>query len=112
MVRRLCPVCSQPHAPDPVVLETLGFMPINAAFRRPVGCTACGHSGFKGRIALTELLVVDDEISRLILRGADTRELAAAAEAAGMRHLLGDGIAKAAAGLTTIEEALRVSSQN
>ena len=61
---------------------------------------------------MTELLVVDDEIGRLILRAADTREIAAAGEASGMRPLLGDGLTKAAAGLTTIEEALRVSSQN
>ena len=112
LVRRLCPSCSEPHQPDPVVLETLGFTDTGAAFRRPVGCPSCGGGGFKGRLALTELLVVDDEIARLILRGADTREVAIAAEAAGMRSLLRDGLTKAASGLTTIEEALRVSSQH
>jgi len=112
LVRRLCPACSESHQPDPVVLETLGFSGADAGFRRPVGCPVCKGSGFKGRLALTELLVVDDDIARLVLRGADTREIATAAESAGMRSLLGDGLAKAAIGLTTIEEALRVSSQH
>ena len=83
--------------------------PEDTRFRRPVGCAKCGGSGFKGRVALTELLVVDDDVARLILAGSDTRDIAAAA---GMRDLLADGMVKAAAGLTTIEEVLRVTSQN
>jgi len=85
-------------------------MPDAANFHRPAGCGACNGSGYRGRIALIELLTVDDQIAKLILRRADTREIAQAAEAAGMRSLLADGVGKAAAGLTTIEEVLRVAS--
>ncbi len=112
LVRRLCAECSEPFTPDPAVIERLGIAVSDARFRRPVGCPKCGKSGFKGRVALAELLIVDDEIARLILKGADTREVAATAEAAGMRSLLADGLAKAAAGVTTIEEALRVANQS
>jgi general secretion pathway protein E len=112
LVRRLCGHCSEPYRPDPTVLEKLGAIAGEANYRRAAGCPKCGNSGFKGRIALAELLVVDDEIARLILKGADTREIAHAAETAGMRPLLSDGLAKAAAGLTTIEEALRVANQS
>jgi general secretion pathway protein E len=112
LVRRLCSHCSESYQPDAAVLKKLGAPTDGVEYRRPVGCPKCGDSGFKGRIALAELLVVDDEIARLILKGADTREIAQAAEAAGMRPLLADGLAKAAAGLTTIEEALRVANQS
>jgi general secretion pathway protein E len=74
-------------------------------------CTACGGSGYRGRIALLELLVVNDEIGRLILRRADARDIADAAAKAGMQTLLGDGLAKAAAGQTTLAEALRVANE-
>jgi general secretion pathway protein E len=79
-------------------------------FWRAVGCPACNNSGYSGRIALLEFLPVDDTIARLILRRADTREIGEAATAGGMRSLRGDGIAKARRGLTTLEEALRVTA--
>ena len=110
LVRRLCMACRVPYAPDPALLAPFGNMPDAANFHRPVGCGACNGSGYRGRIALIELLTVDDRIAKLILRRADTREIAQAAEAAGMRSLLADGVGKAAAGLTTIEEVLRVAS--
>ena len=110
LVRRLCMACRVPYAPDPALLAPFGNMPDAANFHRAVGCGACNGSGYRGRIALIELLTVDDQIAKLILRRADTREIAQAAEAAGMRSLLADGVGKAAAGLTTIEEVLRVAS--
>ncbi len=75
------------------------------------GCEACGHSGFRGRIALFELLIVDDEISRLILARAEAREIQKAALAAHMRTMALDGFIKAREGLTTIEEVLRVTRE-
>jgi general secretion pathway protein E len=74
------------------------------------GCARCGGSGYAGRVAVLEFLRVDDQISRLILRRADTPDIVASAEAAGMRSLFADGVSKAAAGLTTLEEVLRVAS--
>jgi len=110
LVRRLCTACRAPYAPDPALLAPFGGVPELAHFHRAVGCGACNGSGYRGRVALIELLAVDDQIAKLILRRADTREIAQAAEAGGMRSLLADGIGKAAAGLTTVEEVLRVAS--
>ncbi|OYW46151.1 MAG: type II secretion system protein GspE [Sphingomonadales bacterium 32-68-7] len=112
LVRRLCTACREPYEPDALALEPLGACAQPRAFHRPVGCPACGGSGYRGRIALTEVLVIDEAIGRLVLQRADTREIARAGEAAGMRTLLADGMAKAAGGLTSLEEVLRVSSGN
>jgi general secretion pathway protein E len=80
-------------------------------FYKPHGCDACGQTGFRGRIALFELLEMDEEISRLILVRAEAREVQRAAVDAGMRLMLADGIAKAQVGLTTVEEILRVTRE-
>ena len=110
LVRRLCTECREPFAASPELLADVG-LPADSdnRFWRAVGCPSCNGSGYAGRIALLEFLPVDDTIARLILRRADTREIAEAASAGGMRSLRGDGIAKARRGLTTLEEALRVT---
>jgi general secretion pathway protein E len=112
LVRRLCANCCEAYEPDRALFANFGVQPFRSDFRRAAGCKHCGGSGFRGRLAITELLVVDDEVARLILKGADTRAIAAAAGAAGMRDLVVDGLMKASAGLTTIEEVLRVASQS
>ena len=73
------------------------------------GCPACDQTGFKGRLAIIELLMMSDAVARLVLDRAETREISAAACAAGMRTMIQDGAAKVRAGLTTIEEVLRVT---
>ena len=111
LVRRLCPHCREPFAPTPEMLEALGVDgPAEGLERlyRPVGCAACGQSGFRGRIAVLELLVVDEETERLVLARAESREIQAAA---GLRTMLEDGLAKAMAGLTTLDEVLRVTRE-
>ncbi len=114
LVRRLCPQCRTTTVLAREAIESLG---LDAAamggmqFYKPHGCSACGNTGFRGRIALFELLEMDDEISRLILVRAEAREVHRAAVAAGMRTMLADGIAKAQAGLTTVEEILRVTRE-
>ena len=72
---------------------------------------ACGGSGFRGRIAILELLVVNEAITRLVMARAEAAEVEAAAIRDGMRSMLADGVAKAAAGLTTLEEVLRVTRE-
>jgi general secretion pathway protein E len=111
LVRRLCTECREPFAASPELMADVG-LPADSdnRFWRAVGCPACNNSGYSGRIALLEFLPVDDTIARLILRRADTREIGEAATAGGMRSLRGDGIAKARRGLTTLEEALRVTA--
>lgn len=113
LVRRLCLQCRVPFVPDEALLATLG---LDAAatqagdFHRAAGCTACHGTGYSGRIAVFDFLPVDDAIARLILKRADARQIEECANAAGHRSLLQEGFAKAAQGLTTIEEVLRVAS--
>jgi hypothetical protein len=73
------------------------------------GCKECGESGYAGRMAIHELLVVTDDVRDLISRRAPDHEIRKVAQAAGMRTLLEDGISKAAQGLTTLDEILRVA---
>lgn len=116
LVRRLCQVCRSSHHADIKELLALGAAaegqgPDSIRLWSAPGCEACGHSGFKGRLAILELLPVDDEIARLVLARAEAREIERAAVAAGMRTMLQDGMAKAMAGQTTIDEILRVTRE-
>ncbi|MGI4878512.1 MAG: GspE/PulE family protein [Janthinobacterium lividum] len=113
LVRRLCPSCRTGYTPAAVVLAAFGSAAhdhAGRAFFRATGCTACDGSGFRGRVALTELLVMDETIAGLVLARAEAREIDRAAVAASMRTLLADGLLKAAAGLTTLDEVLRVAT--
>jgi general secretion pathway protein E len=96
LVRKLCPACRL-QGPD--------------GKWRPGGCPDCAGSGFRGRMGIFELLVVDEEVRRLIMARADTTQLAEAGRRQGMKSLLADGLAKAARGLTTEEEVRRVAGE-
>jgi general secretion pathway protein E len=115
LVRRLCSHCREPYEADPALLQRLGIT-VHAAechtFYRPVGCPQCKGSGYAGRTAVFEFIRIDREMAGLILCRADTRAIAAAAARAGSGTLRADGIAKARAGLTTLEEVLRVASED
>ena len=111
LVRRLCPHCREPM--DAKGLD-LGLGASGSELERvwrAVGCEQCGGSGYRGRIATTELLIVDEAVSRLVLARAEAQEVEAAAVRAGMTTMLQDGAAKVAAGLTTVEEVLRVTRE-
>ncbi len=108
LVRRLCPHCRVPHMPGPGQRKALGCDE-TATFWRAVGCDQCGQSGFKGRIALVEFLDVDETVAEAILERADARDIARRAGAGQLYTMMQDGLAKAAAGLTTLEEVLRVT---
>ncbi len=111
LVRRLCDECREPYASSPADLEYLGFTP--AAIERGVtlyrgrGCAQC-TKGYRGRTGVHQLMVMDDNIARLVTEGAGHQELVAAATAGGMSTLWQDGLGKAALGVTTIEEITRV----
>lgn len=107
LVRTLCPHC-RISCPPPIDLAPELAKPGGGDFHRPGGCDACGHTGFSGRIAITELLAMTDEIRRLIGRRTDAREIT---RAAGMRTMYADGLAKVRAGLTTLDEVLRVTRE-
>lgn len=110
LVRRLCPDCREAYQPSDELLGRLqasGEAP--AALYRAVGCKQCNGLGYAGRTALLEILVVDDELRRLVLQHADAKELERVAIERGMRTLYRDGLRKAAQGHTSIEEVLRVT---
>ncbi len=112
LVRRLCQSCREPFTPTQEMLDSLDVEHTLASIEqlyRPVGCAACGHSGFRGRIAVLELLIVDEATERLVLARAEARDIQAAA---GLRTMLEDGLEKARAGLTTLDEVLRVTREN
>ena len=74
------------------------------------GCDQCRRTGYKGRIGLIEVMLVNEALTAAILRGATAEELAEIARDNGMRTLMADGIRKAVEGETTVEEVLRVLS--
>ncbi len=108
LVRRLCPDCKQPYTPDAEAREHLG-LPEGVVLYRAQGCPACLGRGYRGRTTIMETLVMTEELRRMILRGGDAHDLQAAAVASGMVSLYRDGLAKAVAGITSVEEVLRVA---
>ncbi len=113
LVRTLCPVCKTTHAPsaaEAALLATMG-LPATQALTTAPGCDACRHSGFRGRTGIYELLVVDDNIRRIVHAGAGELELRAAAAAAAMRSLRQDGARLVAEGSTSLAELLRVTRE-
>ncbi|MEO1751956.1 type II secretion system ATPase GspE [Thiofaba sp. EF100] len=113
LVRRLCPACREAYRPLPELVRRTRLDKVagreDVTLYRPVGCEACMGTGYHGRIAIMEMLVMTDPLRRLVLEEADARRLAQAAIEGGMTSLYEDGLAKALAGVTSIEEVLRVS---
>ncbi|MBI4986000.1 MAG: type II/IV secretion system protein [Rhodocyclales bacterium] len=110
LVRRLCPLCRQPHAADEGERQLLGLagcQPPPSIFRA-AGCEACDFQGYRGRVALWELLRCDDDIDELIARRATARELRALAQARGYRTLAADGRRQVLDGVTALAEVARV----
>jgi general secretion pathway protein E len=110
LVRRLCAACREPYAPLPELAAQLGLEG-QLRFWQPKGCAACAQTGYSGRISINETLVMTDQVRREILQHADANALQRAAVAAGMRPMLHDGIAKVAAGVTSVEEVMRVTRE-
>jgi type IV pilus assembly protein PilB len=111
LVRRPCPACSKQQPLSAETIEKAGGaarLPADGAWMAGAGCDQCGQSGLKGRIAIHEVLALSDELRDLIANRAAEHVIKKAARRAGMRTLLEDGIDKAARGLTTLDEVLRV----
>jgi type IV pilus assembly protein PilB len=113
LVRRVCPSCRTDVLPEPDRLREIGLDPDKlegAKFAVGRGCDRCHFSGYRGRLAVFEILQVNDTIRQLILDGASTQRLRDAGRAQGMRPLRDSGLIAALDGLTTIEEVLRETS--
>ncbi len=109
LVRTICPKCRTVDEPSPELLGELGIEERGVQLYRGAGCDHCFNSGYRGRTSINEILVMDGDIRRLVLRSADASEIKEAAVSKGMVTLRGDGIRKALAGFTTVEEVLRVT---
>ena len=115
LVRLLCTQCRQPYPALPELADELRLHRFSdtrdITLYKSVGCEQCGGTGYRGRAAIMEFLVMSDPLRRMVLKHADAGELQAAAQKEGMDTMYEDGLRKAVAGLTTIEEVLRVTSQ-
>ncbi len=111
LVRRVCPHCAEPHVLTPNELARLGYQPAAAAgltFARGRGCPACRHIGYKGRVAVFEILVLNEMGRDALLSRKTAYEIRrVCVEASGLVTLIEDGVTKAAAGLTSFEELIR-----
>jgi type II secretory ATPase GspE/PulE/Tfp pilus assembly ATPase PilB-like protein len=106
-VRKVCDDCSRPALPDELS-RLMPDTPVGGA-RAAVGCDACRKTGYRGRRGIFELLLADEGVRRQIQARATAADITAAATAAGMRTLRDDGAAKVLAGITTVDEVLRVT---
>jgi type IV pilus assembly protein PilB len=112
LARRLCSKCKEPFVPTPEQLESIGFAQYPGdpvpSFYRPVGCSSCSKTGYKGRLALHEVMSVSDSIERLTVERESSSKIMQTATAEGMRTLREDGLLKAASGITSLDEIFRV----
>jgi len=111
LVRKLCDHCKRPVVPNPEALAMLGLDPDAFAKKRvygPIGCDRCLNTGYRGRVGIFELMVLDDDIRKLFLRQAAAEQLRNLAVEHGMRTLGADALDKVLAGLTSLEDIARV----
>ena len=110
LVRRLCPRCREVYEPGRLERRILGLAADSELppVYRPRGCDRCEHQGYRGRLALLELLRFDAELDELVSRGATTLDISKAAAAKGFRPLAEDGIRRVLEGLTSLDEVSRV----
>ncbi|HVF52659.1 MAG TPA: type II secretion system ATPase GspE [Actinomycetota bacterium] len=112
LARKLCDKCKEPYAPTVEELERARY-PYNPDEELPklfraVGCTACSKTGYKGRMAVHEILTMSEEIERMIIEIASAEDIGRVAREQGMTTLRDDGMYKVGLGLTSIEEIFRV----
>ena len=110
LVRVLCRHCKQPYTPNATEMKLLGISQGQSAptIYRSVGCDACEHHGYNGRLAIMELLKMDQDIDELVARRATVREIKMMALAKGFRPLIEDAIQRVMDGITSLDEVSRV----
>lgn len=111
LARKICSECKETYTPARAEVEHLGIpnLPSGVSFARGKGCQACKESGYKGRIAIHEILIADETIRRLITERAPSPLIRSHALNNGFIDMRLDGIRKVARGLTSVEEVLRVT---
>ena len=115
LIRRLCPACKRPWTLDMEFLDSIDF-PVGqlptGTICEPVGCDDCRGTGYSGRTGIYEILVVSDPIRQMIIDRNSAADIKAQALADGMNTLRTDGWRKVLAGITTIEEIIRVTTED
>jgi type IV pilus assembly protein PilB len=113
LARRLCQWCKETYAPTRAELTAARWpyelIPAPTSLWRAVGCRSCAGTGYRGRIALHEVMTVSEDVERLAVERASSHDIARVAESEGMESLRTDGLRKAEAGDTTLAEVLRVA---
>jgi type IV pilus assembly protein PilB len=112
LVRRVCEKCRRKSDPPEEALAELGLKAQQGEYVVGAGCMACGQTGYRGRLGIFEVLVVTDEMRDLIVSRSSTEDIARAARRAGMATLRDDALRKAAQGITTLSEDIRVTRKN
>jgi len=111
LLRKICPACKKPHKITPAQLRLLGYSPKdipNANFQKGFGCGECAYTGYQGRLAVHEMLVLNEAVRDAILEKKTSYQIRnISIESTGLVTLMETGIAIAATGATTIEEVLR-----
>ena len=115
LIRRLCPACKRPWSVDRPFLEKLGF-PLDqlsaGTICEPVGCEECRGTGYMGRTGIYEILQLSDALRQMVIERRSAADIKAHALAHGMHTLRMDGWRKVLAGMTTLEEVIRVTSED
>jgi general secretion pathway protein E len=112
LVRKICSECREEYAPEPRAVALLANRPVGAMrLHRGRGCAGCRESGYRGRTGVFELLVITDELKQAIAGKAAMAHLRDLARDQGMETMRQDGWVKVQAGITTVEEVLRVTEQ-
>ena len=114
LVRRICPHCTEPYLADAAALVRLGF-PVSGRdpveLKRGKGCLHCRNTGYLGRLGIFEVFPMSEQLKKLIAGRADDAQLRQVAVREGMTTLREDAWRKVQAGLTTVEEAVRVTGE-
>ena len=113
LVRRLCEVCKKKYDPTDEMLRSIGLTRAQAkhiTFYQAVGCPECNNTGYRGRLAIFEVMVMTTAIGKLTMERADTSQVRKQARADGMSLLIEDGVRKIALGITTIDEVLAAAA--
>jgi general secretion pathway protein E len=112
LIRVLCPRCREPYVPDEESLRNVGIdrekLKDHVLYVRK-GCPACMNTGYRGRTAIFEIMLMDEDLKRLILKTSDANQINDLAISRGMATLLQNGAEKVLQGITTLEEVLRVT---
>jgi len=114
LMRKVCPKCKEPDKPDIRILEEAGIDPDilkgTTVYKSGKGCQLCGYTGYKGRIAVTEVMPMTKTLRDMIIKRATSDDLREQAIKEGMKTLREDALIKLKQGLTSVEEVIRVTS--